>query len=229
MALAGKDGELFDQWPQRYDDWFVTPIGTYVKKVETELLLAMLEPHESEHILDVGCGTGVFTGDVLYSGARVTGLDLSLPMLQYAAKKNSTRLFQCLAGNMTSLPFGDEIFDKAFSMTAIEFVEDAQKAVDELNRVTKRNGTIVLTTLNSLSPWAKRRTEEGRAGHSLFKHMYFRSPSELNELVSSPVTIKTAIHFLKEDDPGEAEKIEQKGSEERKDTGAFLAMTWKKA
>ncbi len=227
MKPDQKDGQLFDTWPKRYEQWFDSPIGAWVKKYETELFLELLSPQKGEHILDVGCGTGVFTVDVVGHGARVTGLDMSLPMLQCAVRKMSDS-FDAFVGDMTALPFEDESFDKVYSMTAIEFVVDAARAVHELSRVTRKNGTIVLTTLNRLSPWAARRTEAGKAGHSLFSHIYFRSPAELAALVHSPVTIQTAIHFLKEDDPEKIEEIEQKGMKERRNTGAFVAMAWRK-
>ena len=56
------DGELFDDWPEQYDTWFSTPIGALVQEYETALLLDMLKPRPEELLLDVGCGTGVFTG-----------------------------------------------------------------------------------------------------------------------------------------------------------------------
>lgn len=230
MASKHKSEEiLFDEWPDRYDDWFRTPIGRLVKKYETDLLLEMLLPQNNENILDVGCGTGVFTKDVLANGALVTGLDLSLPMLKQASHKLQGNSFDGLVGDMMSLPFADESFDKVFSMTAIEFVADAKHAISELNRVTKKNGTIVLTTLNSLSPWAERRTEAGKSGHKLFQNMVFRSPDEMKRIVSHDVTVKTAIHFLKNDNPGDVVKIEREGAITGNDTGAFLALAWKKS
>ena len=75
---------LFDTWTDRYDLWFATPIGQLVRWYEAELLLKFLEPQPGERILDVGCGTGIFTADVLKSGAWVTGIDLSASMLSKA-------------------------------------------------------------------------------------------------------------------------------------------------
>jgi predicted TPR repeat methyltransferase len=72
--------ELFDDWPEGYDQWFKTPVGSLVKKCEAELVLDLLDPSPGEKILDAGCGTGVFTSDILSRGATVTGLDISLPI-----------------------------------------------------------------------------------------------------------------------------------------------------
>jgi len=79
--------QLFDEWPETYDRWFTTPIGSLVRKVEAELILDLLNPKQGEVILDAGCGTGVFTLDILSIGSQVIGLDISLPMLIHARKK----------------------------------------------------------------------------------------------------------------------------------------------
>lgn len=221
-------GRLFDEWPDKYDRWFETPIGTLVKKYENELLIDLLQPRPGEKILDVGCGTGVFTLDILAFGPHVTGLDISQPMLKRAECKTEGDLFRGVAGNMLFLPFVDESFDKVVSVTAIEFVEDATDAIAELFRVTKKGGVIVVTTLNSLSPWADRRKKAAGKGHSLFERMIFRSPDDMLAVAPVDGMVKTAIHFQKDDDPQKAPEIERQGQIRNFDTGAFLAARWEK-
>lgn len=219
---------LFDTWTDRYDSWFATPIGQLVRWYEAELLLSFLEPQPGERILDVGCGTGIFTADVLKSGAWVTGIDLSVSMLAKAIARGGDN-FAGLCADMCALPFGDNIFDRVFSMTAIEFVDDAAKAIAELNRVVKPGGRVVVTSLNSLSPWAEqRRKKADTEGHSLFGRAHFRSPEEMRRLVPGPCRIKTAIHFLKQDPVDKVPEIEQKGMDQNLETGAFLAVRWDK-
>jgi ubiquinone/menaquinone biosynthesis C-methylase UbiE len=221
-------GRLFDEWPDRYDKWFETPVGALVRRYESELLLDFLKPGGGEVILDVGCGTGVFTGDILSCGPRVIGLDISSPMLRRANQKAKGYAFQAVAGDMISLPFAGECFDRVFSMTALEFIEDGQAAVGELFRVTKKRGTIVVTTLNSLSPWATRRKHKAKEGHRLFQKMIFRSPDDMRALACAAAEVKTAIHFQKDEDPGRASEIELAGQKRNLATGAFLAVRWVK-
>ena len=129
------DGRLFDEWPEKYDRWFETPIGALVKKYETDLFLNLLQPHPGESILDVGCGTGVFTLNILAAGAYVTGLDISIPMLKRAEYKTKGYPFRTVAGDMSFLPFA-----KVISMTALEFIADGRQAVADLFRVTRKGG-----------------------------------------------------------------------------------------
>jgi ubiquinone/menaquinone biosynthesis C-methylase UbiE len=226
--MPQKKDKLFDEWPETYDRWFTTPIGALVKHCESELILDLLRPAPSELILDAGCGTGIFTSGILAAGSKVCGLDLSLPMLRRGREKARHSLFEVVVGDILKLPFPAEVFDKVVSITALEFVSDARAAIDELFRVTRRGGCIVVATLNSLSPWATRRKEEAKKGHRLFQKAFFRSPDEMLSLVPVHGVAKTAIHFQKDDDPAKAAEIESEGRRRGLNTGAFVAVRWKK-
>lgn len=220
---------LFDPWTDRYDRWFDTPTGRLVRQYESALLLEFLNPLPGETILDVGCGTGIFTRDVLDCGARVTGIDLSLPMLRKALAQADGTSFTGLCADMCALPFPDNSFAKFYSMTAIEFVPDAGRAVAELNRVTRKGGCIVVTTLNSLSPWAEQRKRKAQNGHTLFQKACFRSPDDMRLLVAEKCVSKTAIHFQKDAPVARIPELEKEGRKHHPDTGAFLAVQWNKA
>jgi ubiquinone/menaquinone biosynthesis C-methylase UbiE len=241
--------QLFDEWPERYDRWFETPVGKAVLKYESELILDLLRPGRGERILDAGSGTGIFTREFLARGAEVVGLDISLAMLLYAAEQAAHRLRQAqgdncpmpvragekalirsgsgVAADMAALPFAADSFDKTVSVAALEFVADEKRAVAELFRVTKPGGAVVVATLNSLSPWAARRSANARRDpESIFNRVFFRSPSQLLAAASAPGRVRTAVHFSKEDDPTTFDRIERQG--EGLDTGAFVAARWVK-
>lgn len=220
--------QLFDDWPDRYDKWFTTPIGSLVKEVEWELILDLLRPGPGEFLLDAGCGTGVFTMDMLSCGARVVGLDLSLSMIRRARQKARSSRLHILSADILNLPFPENTFDKTVSITALEFIPDAQRAVKELFRVTRKGGTVVVATLNSLSPWAERRRAEGQKSHPLFSKAFFRSPEDLLALGPAQGAMRTAVHFDKEENPGRAARIEEEGQRKGLNTGAFLATRWLK-
>ena len=224
-----KQKALFDGWPEMYDQWFRTPIGRLVKMYECELLMDLLSPEGGDTILDAGCGTGVFTLDVLGTGPRVVAVDISLPMLVRTREKAVGCPASVVAGDMMALPFADETFDKVVSVTALEFIEDGKGAVRELFRVTKRGGRIVVATLNRLSPWAARRAAQARTKpDSIFKRAIFRSPEEIAAITPAAGVIKTAVHFQKDDEPERAERIELEGRARGLETGAFLVARWER-
>ncbi len=221
--------QLFDEWPERYDQWFKTPIGKLVKEIEVGLILELLDPGPEEKILDAGCGTGIFTLDILARKAHVIGLDISHQMLMHAKKYAPENSFPKVRSDMLYLPFKDNSFDKSVSITALEFVSDAKSAIDELIRVTRPGGCIVIATLNSLSSWATRRKAKmlNEQRHVL-KHAFFRSPYELLGYSQLEGITKSVIHFRKDDSPEVAMKIEQSAQSEKLDTGAFVAVRWEK-
>ena len=217
--------QLFDDWPERYDRWFKTPVGRAVLRHETALVLDLLRPGPGEKILDAGSGTGIFTREFLARGADVVGLDISWTMLLRAKEKNREFSPKGVTADTLRLHLADGAFDKTASVTAIALIEDVKRAVAELFRVTRPGGVVVAATLNSLSPWAARRQEEARHDReSIFTRVFFRSPAQL--LAAAPVagTVRTAVHFRKEDDPAALERIEQAGR--GRETGAFVAARW---
>jgi ubiquinone/menaquinone biosynthesis C-methylase UbiE len=220
--------QRFDDWPDRYDRWFETPVGKAVLKYETELVLELLRPGRGEWILDAGSGTGIFTREFLARGSEVVGLDISLAMLVRAAEKASARPWRGVMADMATLPFVVGAFDKVVSVTALEFVADEKRAVTEMFRVTKPGGVVVVATLNSLSPWAARRSARARRDpESIFNRVFFRSPAQLLAVTSVPGIVRTAVHFGKEDDPATFERSEREGK--GRETGAFVAARWAKA
>lgn len=226
MISESKRPKLFDSWPDDYDRWFTTPAGALIKNIESELLQELLCPKPAERILDAGCGTGVFTLDILSQGAHVVGIDLSCPMLQRAKAKAKAHPLQLVSADLLRLPFRKDSFDKVISVTALEFIEDGKKAIEEFFRVVRRGGLVVVATLNSLSPWAVRR--KSKKDHPLFKEAIFRSPEELLSLTPIRGRLKTAIHFEKGEDLEKAIEIEKRGKEKNLITGAFMVARWEK-
>jgi ubiquinone/menaquinone biosynthesis C-methylase UbiE len=223
-----REKAIFDEWPEKYDQWFTTPVGSLVRKYESELILNFLNPAPGEMILDAGCGTGVFTRDIIMRGSQVIGLDISFQMLRRAREKSGGVRFLPIWGDISTLPFRAESFDKVVSITALEFIDDAKSAVAELFRVTRRGGLVVVATLSSRSPWAARRKEEARKGHSIFSKAVLRSPDDMLSLASVRGVVRTAIHFDKDDSPEKAVEVEREGQTKGSMTGAFAVVRWLK-
>lgn len=219
--------QLFDPRPVGYEKWFQTPIGQLVHSIELGHIMDLLTPGRQDRILDVGCGTGIFTENYLRQGALVTGVDLSLGMLRYGLHKPGLGGMLPAVADMRQLPFSDCSFDKTVSITAIEFVADGRRAVQELLRVTRKGGRLVIATLNRLSPWADRRRQEAMQDpDSVFRHVHFRSPEELSRLIDLDGEIRTAIHFDKHASLQQAKAEEVRHQDAASERGAFVIGAW---
>jgi SAM-dependent methyltransferase len=94
--------------------------------------------------LDVGCGNGAFTEEIIGHAApsNVSGVDPSPQQLLHAKGRPQAALARFQQGDAQALPFQDEEFDVAAMSLAISFVPDPTKAVKELKRVTREGGTV---------------------------------------------------------------------------------------
>lgn len=97
-----------------------------------------------KEILDVGCGTGVITADIAsLTRGDITGIDIDRKKLE-RAKFLSDRI-SFLEADALHLPFKDETFDLVVFSVVLMHVRDQQKAVEEMARVTQKDGIVLAT------------------------------------------------------------------------------------
>jgi ubiquinone/menaquinone biosynthesis C-methylase UbiE len=133
-----------------YDRWFDEPWGRFAFAVESRALLSAMGLVEGEAVLDAGCGSGRFTGVLAEQAALAVGVDADPAMLRIAASRHVAPM---ILGDVRALPFPNECFDVAVAVTVCEFSRHPQRVVDELARVTRHGGRIVLGALNPRSAW----------------------------------------------------------------------------
>jgi SAM-dependent methyltransferase len=110
----------------------------------TGRLLNFLNPAPGKHYLDIGCGTGNYTIALAKHGLNFTGVEPSEKMLEIA-RKNDIGI-NWLYGSAENIPAGNKTFDGVIATLTIHHWKDINLALQELHRVTKENGRIVLFT-----------------------------------------------------------------------------------
>jgi phosphatidylethanolamine/phosphatidyl-N-methylethanolamine N-methyltransferase len=132
-----------------------------------------------DRILEVGVGTGI--NIALYpSGCHITGIDLSASMLDKARERvarqgvRNVRLLEMDAGNLT---FEDDSFDIVYAPYLVSVVPDPVKVVQEMRRVCRPGGRIViLNHFRSANPVLSRIE---RAISPMTVHIGFKSDLDL--------------------------------------------------
>lgn len=112
-----------------------------------------LNPHQDYLYLDVGCGTGDISFEILRQNrqARIIGIDSSLGMLEIGWKKirrlglESQISFR--EGDCLDLEFPDNTFDGAISVFCVRNVTDHKRAFGEIVRVLKPESKLVIMEL----------------------------------------------------------------------------------
>lgn len=115
-----------------------------------DLALSRAVPKPEDHIIEVGCGGGVFLRCALKSGCRATAFDHSGAMVDATLKLNAdavrTGRLQVVKADASALPLGDCMADKVYCLNAFFFFPDPQAAMREMARVLKPSGSLVLVT-----------------------------------------------------------------------------------
>jgi SAM-dependent methyltransferase len=126
----------FDQWAaDGLDAAMEIEHGDVVRQV-----LRRLEPAAGEQILDLGCGNGWATRLLAKAapGATAVGVDVAPAMVARAEDLHSLTIrarYEVAA--FEALPFGDARFDRAFSMEALYYAHDLDRALEEVHRVLR--------------------------------------------------------------------------------------------
>lgn len=122
---------IFDQWPPT--------------------MIAAAEISKGDDVLDIGCGTGVLTRQLVHhvgDSGSATGFDLSESMLGVARSCCPDATFE--QGNVTKLPFEDQSFDVVISSFMLMFVPAPEKAIREMRRVLRPDGRLIVSVWQGL-------------------------------------------------------------------------------
>jgi phosphatidylethanolamine/phosphatidyl-N-methylethanolamine N-methyltransferase len=143
-ALAEIDNcdvmRAYRRWAPVYDATFGKVVEAGVKQATATINIYY------GRVLEVGVGTGLSL-PFYKNSLEVTGIDLSPDMLARArerAQKRDLRNVELMEMDATALEFADESFDIATAMFVMTVVPDPEKVMNELIRVTKPGGQIVI-------------------------------------------------------------------------------------
>lgn len=125
------------------------PRENYLKKHWNPIIIKAIEKYSKNKIvLDLGCGTGIYTSVIKKNTDKVFGIDISKNFLTYAKMKNKTlTLIQADAHN---LPLKPSSFDCIVAIGLFEYV-DKCAVLKEINRTLKKMGTLLILVPNKYS------------------------------------------------------------------------------
>jgi len=122
----------------------------YMDFIQKRALSKFIKKSNGKDVLDVGCGVGRWSLLFAGSGARVIGIDFSDEMLKVAERNAKLSGCKCkfLKMNVVNLDFSDDSFDLvncAIVLMHIKNNEDFKKSLQEMIRVTKPGGILLLS------------------------------------------------------------------------------------
>jgi SAM-dependent methyltransferase len=139
------DGEAYEQLMGRWS------------RLVGERFLDWLDLPKGLRWLDVGCGNGAFTEEIIARcvPAAVMAIDPSDEQLAFARTRPGAKMAKFEVGDAQKLSLGDGTFDVAIMALVLSFVSNPGKAVTEMARVVRPGGwvaTYMWDILNGGSP-----------------------------------------------------------------------------
>lgn len=161
------------------------------QRVQDLLRFANL-PEEME-ILDVGTGPGTLALALVKEGAKsVLGIDISEAMLEQAEYLRLSTLGPAQAarlgfrlGPAHNLPFIDERFDAVVCRLVLQYLTQPSKSIEEMVRVLKPGGTLILAEILSDDDPVKRATQNAIEERRDAGHVAARSVEQYRKLMTN--------------------------------------------
>lgn len=102
-------------------------------------------PKRIVNMLDAGCGTGVYSFYFSNFAKDIQAIDISKDKIDYLKRENFLKNINFSRQDLCNLPFEKESFDFIVCSDVLEHIKEDEKAISELSRVLKKNGTILIT------------------------------------------------------------------------------------
>ena len=200
--MLGKSAELKDRFAHI---WRYPALRRLLARME-----AHLDAASGGRVLDLGCGRGERSVDLLARGARVDGIDISPVYVAQAeraaeAAGHDPSQFAFVAGDAHHLPYEDQTFDLVVGDGILHHL-DLDEALGEVHRVLKPGGRALfreplldnplLKLFRALTPKARTEDELPLSGADLRQiedSGLWRVESAYCGLISAPVAVATSI------------------------------------
>jgi ubiquinone/menaquinone biosynthesis C-methylase UbiE len=185
---------IADQFTKQADPFAALPIHTQEESLTW--LREELRDGAHGHVLDAGCGPGLVACALAPFAASVTALDATPAMLAKARQLAADRGIPNVVlreGTMEALPFADAAFDGVVTRYTFHHLLDPALALDELVRVCRRGGRVVVC---DASPRSDRRAAYDRWERVRDpSHTSARTADELTALAGARLADVTVRRF----------------------------------
>jgi ubiquinone/menaquinone biosynthesis C-methylase UbiE len=138
-------------------------------------LLESVRP--GDRVLDLGCGDGTFTAALSETGTHPTGADIAEGALERARERHPGADYVRIEPH-GPWPFPDAGFDAVWAGEVVEHVADTERWLNEVRRVLRPGGRLLLTT-PSVAPLRRLRSAPDPRG----QHLRFYTRRSLRDLL----------------------------------------------
>ncbi|KKQ25102.1 MAG: Type 11 methyltransferase [Microgenomates group bacterium GW2011_GWC1_37_12b] len=119
-----------------------------LRDLKNKNYLDFLDLKKESKLLEVGCGDGVFLKRIVKTyKVKAWGIDISSNSIR-RAKIDDEQKIKFRVADATKIPFPKNSFDNIICFDTLEHIKDQNKVIEEMIRVLKPGGKLLLFTIN---------------------------------------------------------------------------------
>ena len=172
--------ERFDELSDSYSNNAVS----YIRNKRLKSINKYIK--KEDKILEIGCGSGNILKFV--NSKNIYGLDISPKMIEFCKKTIPNGDFT--TGDAENLPYEDNFFDKVIISEVLYYLPNIEKALKEAHRVLKKDGLLLITSLNKRYNFVKSVVNTLKIGVHDNVSMSYLSLKNLKNLLEKDFKIK---------------------------------------
>ncbi len=139
------DNKYIDDINEEVGNNYFTPILNYV-----------VSQINVKNVCDIGCGNGIFTGDLKQKvKCNLIGIDSNKYALEQASKLDFDKLIQLDDFTKDILPIDNESVDFVICKDVLEHLIDPEFLTKEISRILKSNGYLLVHVPNHFPIWGR--------------------------------------------------------------------------
>jgi ubiquinone/menaquinone biosynthesis C-methylase UbiE len=205
------------RWDTNADNWHSRSIemwSTGSRKAIIPFFLKSVD--KGKYVGDLGCGDGYGSYLLQQNGYKVTGMDFSEKMVEIA-KHNEMKNLRFIQGDLIQLPFRDNELEAVMAINSLEWTESPLRALNELERVVKKDGFICIGLLgptahprgnafprligeeaicNTMMPWELERLAEDKGWQKIDEEWVYKKGVADSLTKSLSNELKQALTFM---------------------------------
>ena len=133
--------DFWDKNAGRYDRFMRKDRAAYDEMYE---LIRPIVRHKT--VLELATGTGLIAKHIVNAAAHIEATDASAEMIAEAKRDNRSAKLHFSVQDMFRLPYANQSFDVVIVSNALHIVPQPEKALQEIKRVLKDDGTLIAPT-----------------------------------------------------------------------------------
>ncbi|MFH1744870.1 MAG: methyltransferase domain-containing protein [bacterium] len=142
-------GKFIAQKGEKVWNWS-SPAG----KIRWERRVSMFKEflkNNNKKVLEIGCGTGLFTKEIAGTENEITAIDISSELCEIAKNRINKKNVVFLVDDVCHTKFSNNSFDFIIGSSVLHHL-DVDSALEEFHRLLKPGGQIIFTEPNMLNP-----------------------------------------------------------------------------